>query len=622
MKKTILLLTTMLSVVASAQPRVLNTVLIPNGQDESTFPTPSTANYGGILFGTDAGVLYTSTDAGWIPNTVMVTQGPLTLYVDTLGSDLNSCTAAGTGACATPMGALKKIPNIIRHRVNISVGAGNFPGILLSGFTFDSRIQSTDTGLFITGTLGNSTLASGLATGTTTSATAVTGNAVFATLTDTTQSWTVNDLRGRFIVITGGTGAIAIPKVISSNTATVITVVGGWNSATPNGTSTYAIQDATSVLTTGIVTPTGLAGSTSLATSTSMIDVADLNSGGLPAATLLVQNFKLNSAAATTGIRAVDGFGTFSNIQMPSTSVGTLGVSFGRGTWTVTNSVFAAPINGASAQISSTTGIPTFSGVLTIGGGFGFNMSGVGNVTGCETIDSVIAGFRLSNNIGNYHGTFSLTGTRLDCTVTGTNNAIEVGVPVAALPVSVPGGGTLLINGINSNDCATILFASGPDAHVMTGVGNGNIFGGTGMTTGVKADFGASVMMDSYSATTATTDVSFDHGQYTYPDNFEGAVGCMSTGFGTRVCLRGTFATGFLNHGTLQYTTVQWPIAGMNTCGVSSLEGQTYVDVLSGGAATGKRTKLCMCTTNGSGVYAWQNVVTGTLGTTTTCGTE
>lgn len=56
------------------------------------------------------------------------------------------------------------------------------------------------------------------------------------------------------------------------------------------------------------------------------------------------------------------------------------------------------------------------------------------------------------------------------------------------------------------------------------------------------------------------------------------------------------------------------------TC-VLALEGTIQADVLAG-AATGKRTKMCACTNNGSGTFAWQNLATGTLGTTTTCGTE
>lgn len=58
------------------------------------------------------------------------------------------------------------------------------------------------------------------------------------------------------------------------------------------------------------------------------------------------------------------------------------------------------------------------------------------------------------------------------------------------------------------------------------------------------------------------------------------------------------------------------------TC-AAGLEWTIQADVASG-VSTGKRSKLCLCTSNGAGspVYAWQNLATGTVGTTTTCGTE
>ena len=58
----------------------------------------------------------------------------------------------------------------------------------------------------------------------------------------------------------------------------------------------------------------------------------------------------------------------------------------------------------------------------------------------------------------------------------------------------------------------------------------------------------------------------------------------------------------------------------MPTCG-ASIEWAMLPDSASG-VATGKRSKMCMCTSSGASVYVWQNMVTGTLGTTTTCGTE
>lgn len=60
--------------------------------------------------------------------------------------------------------------------------------------------------------------------------------------------------------------------------------------------------------------------------------------------------------------------------------------------------------------------------------------------------------------------------------------------------------------------------------------------------------------------------------------------------------------------------------SSLDTC-TAGIEGEVSRDVLSG-VATGKRTKICVCTSDGSSVYKWQNLATGTLGTTTTCGTE
>lgn len=56
------------------------------------------------------------------------------------------------------------------------------------------------------------------------------------------------------------------------------------------------------------------------------------------------------------------------------------------------------------------------------------------------------------------------------------------------------------------------------------------------------------------------------------------------------------------------------------TCAAGK-EWTVAADVLSG-VATGKRSKICLCTSDGASAYKWQNLATATLGTTTTCGTE
>jgi hypothetical protein len=61
----------------------------------------------------------------------------------------------------------------------------------------------------------------------------------------------------------------------------------------------------------------------------------------------------------------------------------------------------------------------------------------------------------------------------------------------------------------------------------------------------------------------------------------------------------------------------------LKTC-AAAYEGMVSLDVASGSTTTSKRTKFCLCTSDGaaSPAYAWQNLATGTLGNTTTCGSE
>lgn len=82
-------------------------------------------------------------------------------------------------------------------------------------------------------------------------------------------------------------------------------------------------------------------------------------------------------------------------------------------------------------------------------------------------------------------------------------------------------------------------------------------------------------------------------------------------------------AAGAANLWTWQYSGQVTIVANpaLATC-AAGIEGAISRDVLSG-VATGKRTKLCLCTSDGAGAYVWQNLATGTLGASaTTCGTE
>lgn len=70
---------------------------------------------------------------------------------------------------------------------------------------------------------------------------------------------------------------------------------------------------------------------------------------------------------------------------------------------------------------------------------------------------------------------------------------------------------------------------------------------------------------------------------------------------------------------TLQDGHVQWNPGPLPLCGPET-EWVVKADVTTG-ASTGRRTKLCLCTSNGAAMatYAWQNLTTGTVGSATAC---
>ncbi len=86
---------------------------------------------------------------------------------------------------------------------------------------------------------------------------------------------------------------------------------------------------------------------------------------------------------------------------------------------------------------------------------------------------------------------------------------------------------------------------------------------------------------------------------------------------GGSVALRG--GTG--SNGSLTLLAGSWKqsVTALPTC-ASGTEGFITRDTLKGGT-TGHRTAMCLCTSDGAGspAYAWTNMTTGTVGTTTTC---
>ena len=154
-----------------------------------------------------------------------------TLYVETTGNDGNNCLTAGT-ACLTIQEAVNRVPTKVKHDVVINIGEGNFAGFTVAGFIVPRYVGT----LLIKGTLGNPTLGGGTVSGTADagSTTQCVDNA------GPGQTWVVNELRGRLVLVAGEY------RVIRDNTADTMNLIGPL-SATCNGKA-YEIFEQKTVI--------------------------------------------------------------------------------------------------------------------------------------------------------------------------------------------------------------------------------------------------------------------------------------------------------------------------------------------------------------------------------------
>lgn len=192
-----------------------------------------------LLFALTAGADPVMTRGGALKKRAYQTYATTTLYVDPTGSDSNSCTASGTSACLTVTGVLAKLPRFIQNNVTINLAAGTYnEGVTVTGFHLANGVTFA-----ITGTMSSFTVATGTNSGTTTASSAG-SSAGPATITDSGQSWTTNDLRGRFITFSSGTlNGQSFP--IYANTATTVTFP---TTLTPGTGVTYSIQTPGSII--------------------------------------------------------------------------------------------------------------------------------------------------------------------------------------------------------------------------------------------------------------------------------------------------------------------------------------------------------------------------------------
>lgn len=186
-----------------------------------------------------------------------VTTAPVTYYVSPTGSDSNPGTLALP--FRQPTAALAKILGLrVRHLMKIELAAGTYNGFSIDDLWFDPLDDGTACGVHVYGTLVNATLTTGSPTGTLTSVTtAVVSTATFTVFTDSTQAWTVDELRGKHVEILSGTGVGQVLPIIS-NTATSLTVPV--QLATSAAGATYAIRDCGSIITAPALAAGNLAG--------------------------------------------------------------------------------------------------------------------------------------------------------------------------------------------------------------------------------------------------------------------------------------------------------------------------------------------------------------------------
>jgi hypothetical protein len=405
----------------------------------------------------------------------------ITLNVSATGSD------TGDGSATKPFGtiqaAIESLAGLkIQAKVTIQVGIGSFPAFSLEGFrtaltvTTNPLSPASTTGLEITGTWVAPTLTSGTLSGT------ATGGLVNSTavLTDAGQAWTVNELRGKYVLV----GSVYYP--IISNAATTITV--------PNSNSlsgAYSIWDHGTIIDSGTATAFG-SGSGVARIAISCLPTP--NSGDFTISNMRVSMDGL--ASGQSGVTVRNAFATFSSVSVVrTTGTNTSGFSVTTGSHFTSSRCYISHNDATGNGISSATAarnISTFScyfrnGNLGITGGAGASFLSMNSTT----FESVVTG--LAVNSGNT--AFMGPSNRFISCTTG----VTVGSQFA--PAWVGGTGT---SAPYFNGCGTCISVTNQ------GVGYLDQCIGTGNTNGIVLTKGARCQIGSTATLGATNELSVD----------------------------------------------------------------------------------------------------------------
>lgn len=416
-------------------------------------------------------------------------------FVDPTGSDANACTSSGTFACLTCSGVLSKIPKrIVGASVVVTFAAGTFAGCQVSGFNIEASSTGAAGQLILAGNLPTSTtLATGSATGTLTAFSATSGT-TFAVATDSTQTWTSNNLVGHLVKFAGTGSTAKTTFVITANTGTTFTVAG---SATGFTTSTtYTILDFG-----GTVIGTGVPAESSAVTGVANYALAGMrivdNVAGGTSGAIVLQGFTFLFGSTTTAINLDGDSRTLIRWNKFTTNTST-GVSITRAAAAqVDRNYFSSITTGIIAAGSSSAS----AGVGAEGNYFSAGTSGV--LVGGQVII-------LSNNLFSGQTSASIS---VGTGSLGSSQIVQNRITGSAFGISMvasqSNGGVLAALGININDISNCTTAAidleSPKASVFT-----NSLSGTGNTIAVKLTWGAHFQLSANSTITGTTEASVD----------------------------------------------------------------------------------------------------------------
>lgn len=422
---------------------------------------------------------------------------PQTINVSTSGND-----STGDGSTQNPFatitGALNSIPGKrIRYNTTIQVGIGSFPGFAVNGVSIEPADITNGASLSINGTLITATVATGSATGAVTSfAQGVFNPVSFAVITDTSQSWTVNDLRGKMVeILTGPAAGLIYP--ISSNTATTLTLTAV-NITSPVATNTYAIRDWGTSITGSVTQAAGIIPGGTVTSATNVIILG--NNAPSNAQQLAIQNMKISSGTTrATLIENNQANISFSGCLITSTTGNSVGMFGATSTLTLNRSVVVATSSNSMLVGGTTRPTPSalsLANVLMLGSGasntfvrpsfYSFVRSAALHIIGVGTGTGIFFDSTSTfNNAGGLIIENVATGISIiDSTTVGMGSCMNLNASIGAL----------------IKNCTTAVSISGPSSMYSPGTMKIDT-----CTNGWVASRGARIQINSASTVTAVT---------------------------------------------------------------------------------------------------------------------